>query len=113
MPIVKRERVEGSFGSLSAEAPVSKGLIPYASVWEFLSMRSWPDGSPRLVGTLTLLTEANLWKCTLKDRDSNGVAFVSAQTLDALLTALNKGIETGALEWREDRFQGGNGKRRT
>lgn len=93
-------------------ATPGKVLAGFANLLEFLSMRTWPDGSLRLTGTITLSTEGSSWKATLKDRDSAGVAFVTADTPDSLLKALDKGIEAGTLEWRDDKFQGGSGKRR-
>lgn len=113
MVVARREKSGSSSGNSSAVALPGKVLIAFANVLEFLSMTSWPDGAPRTVGTLTLTTEEGLWKVTLKDRDSQGVAFVTAETPDVLLKALDQGIASGKLEWRNDKFQGGNGKRRS
>lgn len=112
MAIARREKTGGSSGSSSEPALAGKVLTGYPNVLEFLSMLSWPGGDPRIVGTLTITTEGGKWKATLKDRDSCGVCFVTAATPDALLKDLDKGIESGNLEWRDDKFQGGNGKRR-
>lgn len=112
MPVARRVSSSGSSGTGSAVATPGKVLAGFANLLEFLSMRTWPDGSLRLTGTITLSTEGSSWKATLKDRDSAGVAFVTADTPDSLLKALDKGIEAGTLEWRDDKFQGGSGKRR-
>jgi hypothetical protein len=112
MVLARREKREGSSGNSFEPAAPGKVLSGFPNVLEFLSMTSWPDGAPRIVGTLTITSEAGSWKCTVKDRDSLGVAFVTAETPDALLKALEAGLGTGKLEWRDDKFQGGNGKRR-
>lgn len=113
MPIVRREKSSPASGSPSAPVQPGKLLMPFADLVEFLSMRNWPDGSVRVTGTLTLSMEGGIWKAVLKDRDSAGVAFVSAETPDALLKAIDKGLGANSLEWRDDKFQGGTGKRRT
>lgn len=112
MPIARRPKSTGNSGSESPPAMTGKVLTGFANVLEFLSMRIWPDGSRRETGTLTLSVEGDVWKATLKDRDSAGVAFVTARTPDDLLKAMDKGLEAGSLEWRDDKFQGGSGKRR-
>lgn len=112
MPLQKPQIAGSSSGVSSLPVERGKVLIAFASVLDFLSTKSWPDGSVRVTGTITLSMENSLWKACVKCRDSGGVAFVSAETPDGLLKALDKGLEANNLEWRNDRFQEGNGKRR-
>lgn len=109
--LAKREKNATSSGGSSLPAAPGKVLSGFANVLDFLSMRSWPDGSPRLTGTITLSTEGASWKACVKCPNSASVAFVTAETPDGLLKALDRGLESDTLEWREDRFQGGSGKR--
>ncbi len=112
VPLQKPSIAGISSGGSSLPVERGKVLIGFASVLDFLSTRSWPDGSPRVTGTITLSMESCLWKACVKCRDTGGVAFVSAETPDLLLKAVDKGLDTNTLEWRNDRFQEGNGKRR-
>lgn len=97
-----------------AGEPVSVGKImqPYPSVVSFLSDTVYRDGSGRVTGTLLMFVEAGLWKACLRDRDLDEVAFVSADTPEGVLSAMESGIKDGDLEWRPsgNNFKGGKKK---
>lgn len=75
----------------------------YPTVAEFLSMAAWPDGPPRVTGTITLLFEEGMVKAALNDRDSGCSCFVSAKTFTSLWERLEKGLSEDTLEWRVKR----------
>lgn len=59
------------------------------------------EGSDRKTGTMLLFLEAGTIKACLGDRETELNAFVSAKTFQGLLEACDKGLKTGALDWRE------------
>jgi hypothetical protein len=71
----------------------------------FLSSISWPDGSQRLTGEITLGTEGGLWKARVKDPEGLRVAFYAADTVDDLLSQLDERLETDMLDWRPDHYE--------
>jgi hypothetical protein len=85
----------------------------HPSLCEFLCKSTWEDGTSRTTGTVMLMTEAGLWKAWVNDRDSGLSAFVSSGTLLGLLKSIDKGVESGQLDWRvpKNGSAGGKGKR--
>lgn len=66
-------------------------------------MLTWPDGPPRVTGTITLLFEEGMAKAALNDRDAGCSAFVSAKTYTSLFDRIEKGLCEDSLEWRTKR----------
>lgn len=81
----------------------------YPSLVEFLCRQTWEDGTSRTTGTVMLMVEGGLWKAWVHDRDSAHGTFVSSGTLSGLLKTIDKGVETGQMDWREDRKPGKKG----
>jgi hypothetical protein len=72
-------------------------------LWEYLTATRYEDGARRETATLTLFVEEGLIKGCLNDRDKGRVAFVSGRSVDAVLEALEQGLQLGALDWRAQR----------
>jgi hypothetical protein len=68
------------------------------------------DGEPRVPGTLTIFTDAGLWKACLSDRAQQRIAFSTAPCPVELLAGLEEGIVQGTLDWRAQ-YKGKPGKR--
>lgn len=85
--------------------PVPRGewAASFPSVWEFLSCPEWADGATRVPGSITLFSEDGMWKACLNDKDGQLVAFVSGKSPEAMLEAMEAGLESGALDWRKSR----------
>lgn len=69
-------------------------------VWEFLTEARWPDGSPRVLGTITVFADEGVVKLCVNDRAQSLVAFVTASTLEGAFHALEEGMEDDRLDWR-------------
>jgi hypothetical protein len=82
-------------------------LKRFSNVVSFLVQSKWEDGSSRVTGTVMLFVEGGCWKAWAHNRDSGEGAFLSALTLEGLLKSLDAGLESGQLDWREDRKSGG------
>lgn len=76
---------------------------PYPTILEFLTLTQWEDGTQRATGTLTLMAENGVFKCSLRDRDAGCYCFVSGKSPTTLLEALEKGLAGNSLDWRPDR----------
>ncbi len=86
----------------------------FPTLWEFLTLSLWPDGTERCTGTMTLMAEGGMVKAALNDRDVSASCFVSGKTFTSLLEAIEKGLDGESLEWRakrDDRPKGGRGGR--
>ncbi len=104
--IARNAAANGSPSKVLSEKSGGSWEKEYPSVVEFLTRSSWEDGSGRLTGTIMIMVESGLWKSWVHDRDASIGAFVSSGTLPGLLKALDKGVETGQLDWRPDRPKG-------
>lgn len=72
----------------------------YPCLYEQLSCIVWDDGSPRETSTLMVLCEQGVFKLGLNDRASLRSTWVSGDTLNAALEALESGLSSGRVEWR-------------
>lgn len=90
----------GSPSTLSDQGDYWGGL---PSLYEFLSVPKWPDGTSRSTGTVMIFFEGGYWKCWVHDRDSYQGAFVSARTLPELLLEVEEAVATGKGDWRADK----------
>jgi hypothetical protein len=75
--------------------------LPY--IVAFLSQTVWEDGKDRKPGSILVVADGGLWKCWVNDRDALLSAWVSADTLLDLLSAVERGLAGDALSWRSDR----------
>jgi len=107
--IARNAASAGSPAKSIAEKSAGSWEKSYPALVEFLTKLAWEDGSTRSTGTVMLLVEAGLWKCWVHDKDASLGAFVSSGTLEGLLKAVDKGVESGSLDWRPDR-NSSNGK---
>lgn len=57
-------------------------------------------GANRKVGTLLVFAEDGKWKACLNDRDGGNYCFASSDALEGLLEALDRGLQSGGLDWR-------------
>lgn len=75
----------------------------------------WLEGTKRLTSTLGLSTEGGRWKARLADRDNGMVLFVSGDSVEGALDALEKALTGGEADWRVDQYatsKGASGKKR-
>lgn len=70
------------------------------SLAEFLTVRSYDDGTPRQPGSLIVFVEGGQVKLCLSDRAEGLVAFVTAATLSDALLKASQALEEGTLDWR-------------
>ena len=103
MALRKRDKqlsAEGG-GSVPVIASLAK---KYPMLWEFMSMTRYDDGSPRVLPTVSLFVTAEGLKASLNDRDQGQVAFVTGDSLEAVLASLEAGLDGDTLDWRESAY---------
>lgn len=77
---------------------------------DFLMLAAWPDGSRRLLGTVSIFYEDGLFKCWLNDKDGLRCCCVSGSSLDALFLAVDARLAADDLEWRKARPDAARGR---
>lgn len=69
-------------------------------VVEYLTTCRWDDGTPRERSTITLFVEEGKVKAALNDREMKRSLYVSSDTLEDVLGALEEGLADEGADWR-------------
>lgn len=101
----KREVKSASSQGLPASASVMATTMP--ALWAHISCGSYPDGSVRQRSTLSVFVGDYGLQACLNDRDNGLVAFVTGDSLVAILDALEASLASDSLDWRVSRQAGG------
>lgn len=72
----------------------------YPDLREFLTCPKWADGSSRALGSLTVFCDDGRLKACVNDKECNRVLFVSAESLEGLLEAIDSQIGNDGADWR-------------
>jgi len=105
----------GNGKGLSSGRPASSltaCLETFPTVMEFLSSVSSGADGKRAPGTLLITSDLGKWKLKLKDPTSRIYCFVTSETVDDGLAALEAGLqEEGGLDWRPDTWDSVKGRK--
>jgi len=75
----------------------------YPTLCDFLTLTGI-GGKGREVGKLTVFCEDGKWKGNLQDVEAGEYAFISSDSFQGLLSALEKGLKGGSLDWRVSKW---------
>jgi len=76
-------------------------LKRHPALVEYLTLDRFDDGSRRETASITLFAGEGMLKACFNDRANRRMAFVSGSSPSALLGALERGLSSDSLEWRE------------
>lgn len=93
-----------------SKAEVCKLSKTLPTFCEFLAREAWPDGEPRERGTILLVFQDSRWRAWVNDKDTQRSAWVSAESIQGVLEAVEKGLLNDSLGWRQDRPPARRGK---
>lgn len=100
------------------DGPVPPGLVfgdwsvQYPALIEYLTLTQWENGKPRQTATLMLFVEDGRVKLRFCDRAKARTLWMSSESLDSLLEALERHLRDGTGDWRKDRpWNPGNGRK--
>jgi len=82
-------------------------FAPFGGVWEFLTSPVYDDGAPRALPTLMFFLHDGRLTAALNDRDNVQTVFVSGDSPEAILDALERGLAGDSLQWRPNKPAGG------
>jgi len=99
MAIKKRDAAVAEGGG-PAKLKETMWMKNFPLLWEFLSSDQFEDGSSRRLPTVTIFLGSDGLQACLNDREQGLAAFVTAQTVDGLWIALEKGLKDDSLDWR-------------
>lgn len=87
-------------GYQAAHDPEFHVKFPTLHAWLVLTGRSGKDRKP---GSIVVFAEDGKWKAACNDKETRMVAFVSGESLEGLLGAIDKGLKAGTLDWRDSK----------
>jgi hypothetical protein len=84
-----------------ATKPVVGGLMDgLPTVWAMMVDEAWDDGTARERATLLVLMDGAMVKLWLNDRALGRSCWVSGESLELALNALEDGLFGGSVAWR-------------
>jgi len=111
MAIVRKVAAAGADGGPPPAPKVSQLGRETAELWEYMTARTYEDGSKRETASLTLFWGAQGLTAVLNDRDNARALFASGPGLEEVLALLSEMAGSPETQWRNDRNQTGNSKR--
>lgn len=103
-----KPQVRGKADASSTSTARMGGLLSqFSELWEFLSGNTYADGTPRLMGHLSLRCTLEGVQVTLTDPSSRSYSTRHAQTLDDALLALEVALKDGSLKWLPSAYGAG------
>lgn len=112
MGLPMKKATQGNSTSSTSSVLVPGLLAAFSEIWAFLTATSYPDGSKRRTGRLSLSCESGQLKLSLSDDETAQYICLSSTSLDDALLAAEVGMAEGTLSWRESKYQGQGGKKR-
>lgn len=111
MSFLRKQAVElsGSNGASSVDADFLKS---YPALGEYMMSQAYPDGTPRLLSTLTLFREDGFWKACLNEKDQGLVLFVAEPQFLVVFEALELLLQEDRPPWRKSTSKGRPGARK-
>lgn len=77
-------------------------MVEYPALAEFMRETVWEDGKVRRTGTLLIVAEGRVIKCSIHDRDGRRSAWITADTVKTLFARCDAALASDGLEWRKD-----------
>jgi hypothetical protein len=99
----KAAPVPGSESSTSSVL-AAELLGPYSELWAFLTSRTFPDGTKRLTGKISLSCESGLLGLLLNDSETGSYAFLQGHGVSQLLEEAELRLSDGSLAWRVSKY---------
>ena len=79
---------------------------------EYMTARKTPDGRPREVATLMLVADEDGLKGCLNDRQTGHQLWVTSDTVDGLIAALEAALTSPRPNWRRSKWAGKDQKKK-
>lgn len=98
---------KAQLGSTTGGKPVG-GFISelYPLLWTYLTDDTWDDGKPRERSTLMLICEGGVLKVWLNDKALRRSVWVTGESPEDAMGALEQGLRDECLPWRPAAQQG-------
>lgn len=96
-----RKPVPGQmFGPVERPFDDSEFKARYPSIYEYLTVTRWADGSNRVTSTISVFIDNGALKLVINDRDNNRSAFFSAPTFEDTLVRMEEALTEDSADWK-------------
>jgi hypothetical protein len=106
MSLPMKRASAGNSKSSTSSALVAGLLQPYSELWAFLTARTYPDGTKRLTGRLSLCCDSGGIRLSCTDDQTGLYVSLLGNSVDDVFLAFEAGLAADDLPWRESKFQG-------
>jgi len=107
-----RKHQEESSQSSGPSSVDQEFKLRFPALSEYLTCPQYPDGSVRLLATMTIFREDGWWKCCLNEKDQGLVLFVAEARFETLFEALELVLQGDQVPWRKSTVKRGPGQRK-
>ncbi len=106
--VLPRKSASASTNGSSTSSALDAGpLTEYSELWAFLTAATYPDGSKRRTGRISLSCDVDLLGLSLIDDETGQYSFLNGKSIAGLLTEVELRLADGTLSWRVSRFNKG------
>jgi hypothetical protein len=92
-------------GSSTSKQLGAGPLLPCSELWAFLTSTSFPDGTKRRTGRLSVSCDGDMLGLLLNDEETGAYSFLNGRDLAALLEEAELRLADGSLSWRASKYQ--------
>jgi len=107
MALPRKTATVASSGSSTSSALDAGPLTAFSELWGFLTLTSFPDGTKRRPGKISLSCESDLLGISLQDTETGQYAFLQGRNLNGLLEEVELRLDDGSLPWRPSKYTQG------
>jgi len=106
MALPRKSATADSSGTSTSSALAAGLLSEYSELWAFLTATTFPDGSKRQTGKISLSCESGMLGLLLTDAETSSYAFLNGNDVTSLLTEAELRLGDGTLSFRPSKYPG-------
>jgi hypothetical protein len=111
MALPRKTATVESSGSSTLSVLDAGPLTSFCELWAFLTLTSYPDGTKRATGKISLSCESGLLGLSLQDVETGQYGFLQGRSLQGLLEEVELRLDDGSLPWRPSKYGQGKAKK--
>lgn len=107
---MKKRVMEDGFGATGMPA-TGDLFCGHPSLFAYLTDDFWDDGSPRKRATIMLFADGATWKAWFNDREEGRTCWMTGDSPESLIAALDLALETDTVSWKSEGGKGSRGRK--
>jgi len=104
MVLPRKEDVKGQLNGSASTALDPGPLKQYSELWSFLTSSTYPDGTPRLTGRISLSFESGMLRLSLNDDETGSYATLNSRSYLTILEEAELRLADGSLSFKPSKY---------